>query len=150
MKTIEEILAQYAGDFKYCPAAVTLFDRLQQQKGSYGNPTFTPLGEAFDVTWGAGNSKIALRWTWLDSAHIRKDDDDSASLLGCGLVWNYEEHLVLKEENIPWLYVNASLTDYPGKIRPQPYPNEIVTCKTQEGIWLKETLKEGLDFLSIH
>jgi hypothetical protein len=53
MKPIEEILRQYAGEFRNCPAAVTLFDRLQHQKQNYGNPTFTPLKEPFDVTWAA-------------------------------------------------------------------------------------------------
>ena len=98
MKPIDEILRQYAGEFKNCHAAVTLFNYLQQQKEKYGNPTFTPLKEAFDVTWD----------------------------------------------------VNARLEDYPGKIGPQPYPNEILTCKTQEGIWAKGILEEGLDFLSTH
>ena len=150
MESIEQILAQYAGEFKNCPAAVTLFNRLQQQKGKYGNPTLTPLREAFDVTWGAGDSRTALRFTWLDSAHIRKDAGDFDSLLACALVWNYKVHLVLKVEDTPYLYVNARLRDFPRKIGPSPYPNEIITCKTQEGVWVKGMLKEGLDFLSEH
>src|ERR1700730_6943653 len=116
MKPIDvaEILRRYAGEFKKCPAAVTLFNHLQQQKEAYGNPSFTPLNEAFDVTWEAANTKVALRWTWLDSADIRKNDEDS--LLWCALVWDYKEHLLLKEENNPWLFVNAGLADFPGKI----------------------------------
>jgi hypothetical protein len=148
MKPIDEILRQYAGEFKNCHAAVTLFNYLQQQKEKYGNPTFTPLKEAFDVTWGAGDTKVALRWTWLESAHIRKYETDLDSLLWCALIWNHKERLSLKKENISFLYVNARLEDYPGKIGPQPYPNEILTCKTQEGIWLKGMLDEGLNFLS--
>jgi hypothetical protein len=66
----------------------------------------------------------------------------------CALVWDYEEHLLLKEQNNQWLFVNARLVDFPGKISPIPYPNTIVSCKTQEGIWLKRMLEEGLDFLS--
>ncbi len=150
MEPLEEILRKYAGEFQNCPAAVSLFNRLQQQKETYGNPTFTPLKEAFDVTWGAGNTKLALRWSWLDSAHIRKYETDLDSLLYCALLWNYKEHLSLKKEHTPYLYVNARLEDFPDKISPQPYPNEIVTCKTQEGIWAKGILEEGLDFLSTH
>jgi hypothetical protein len=104
MKPIEEILRQYAGEFRNCPAAVTIFDRLQHQKQNYGNPTFTSLKEPFDITWGAGDTKIALRWTWLDSSPIRKSHTDSDSLLACTLVWNHKEHLLLKEEDNPCLY----------------------------------------------
>jgi hypothetical protein len=147
---IDEILRQYAVEFKNCPAAVTLFNQLQQQKEKYGNPTFTPLREAFDVTWDAGGTKIALRWTWCDPYNVRKNEeyDEKDSLLGCALIGDYKEHLLLKQEDNPCMFVNAGLRDYPGKIGPIPYPNEIVTCKTQEGIWLKAMLEDGLDFLS--
>jgi hypothetical protein len=115
----------HASSTTSCPAAVTLFDRLQHQRQNYGNPTFTPLKEPFDVTWGAGDTKIALRWTWLDSSHIRKSHTDSDSLLACTLVWNHKEHLLLKEEDNPCLYVNARLRDYPGKTDPNLIPTKL-------------------------
>ena len=147
---IDEILRQYACEFKNCPAAVTLFNYLQQQKEKYGNPIFTPLREAFDVTWEAGDTKIALRWTWCDPYNVRKNEeyDEKDSLLMCSLVWDYKEHLLLEVEDNPCMFVNAGLKDFPGKISPQPYPNTILAGKTQQGIWLQEMLEEGLNFLS--
>lgn len=118
----------------------------QQHQEQFGNPEITEGNRVFDLTWNADH-KLALRWSWQDILSIDRLPQNE-SLIFCSLIWEPEFHLDLQDTSHRFVYVNAALESFKGKIQgPYPYTNKISKCKTPEGESLKAAFAAGLDYL---
>jgi hypothetical protein len=118
----------------------------QENKEQFGDPEISPIKKAFDLTWEAEH-KLALRWSWQDILHIDLRPKYE-SLIFCSLIWDHKFHLDLKDASHAFLFANAGLESFAGKIEgPFPYTNTILRCRTREGEWLKAAFEAGVDRL---